>query len=106
MNFKITTSTENNDCLISIAGSLDSGTCAAAEQRINDAISKEGRNLKEIILDFKNLLYISSLGLRILFRLAKSYPSKVKIVNVPVDIMDVFKMTGIDKTMNVVEAYA
>ena len=102
MKFRLTTKTENNDCLISISGSLDSGTCAAAEQRINDAITKAGTGLKYIILDFKNLLYISSLGLRILFKLAKSYPSKIKIVNVPNDVMDIFKMTGIDKTMEII----
>ena len=103
MNFRITTKTENNDSLIiSISGSLDSGTCAPAEQRINNAIAKAGDGLKCIVLDFKNLLYISSLGLRILFKLAKSYPSKIKIVNVPGDVMDIFKMTGIDKTMNIV----
>ncbi|MBQ9419010.1 MAG: STAS domain-containing protein [Synergistaceae bacterium] len=101
MKFRMTTATEDNDCLISIAGSLDSGTCAAAEQRIDDAIASAGSQLENIILDFKNLLYISSLGLRILFRLAKLYPAKVKIINVPGDIMDVFKMTGIDKTMTV-----
>ncbi len=102
MKFRITTKIENNDCMISISGSLDSGTCAAAEQRINDAITKAGTGLKCITLDFKNLLYISSLGLRILFKLAKSYPSKIKVINVPADVMDIFKMTGIDKTMNIV----
>ena len=95
----MTTEIKDDDCLISIAGSLDSGTCAAAEQKIDNTLSKAGINLKDIILDFKNLLYISSLGLRILFKLAKTYPSKVKIINVPSDVMDIFKMTGIDKTM-------
>ena len=103
MKFRMTTATEDDDCLISIAGSLDSGTCPAAEQRINDAISRQGSALRNIILDFKNLLYISSLGLRILFKLAKLHPNKVKIINVPADIMDVFKMTGIDKTMTVID---
>ncbi len=102
MKFKITTAIKDDDCLISIAGSLDSGTCAAAEQKINNILSTEGLNLRDIIIDFKNLLYISSLGLRILFKLAKQYPSKVKIINVPSDVMDVFKMTGIDKTMTVI----
>ena len=99
MKFRMATEIKNNDCLISIAGSLDSGTCPAAEEKINNTLSKAGENLKNIILDFKNLLYISSLGLRILFKLAKEYPSKVEIINVPSDVMDVFKMTGIDKTV-------
>ena len=102
MKFKITTEIKNDDCLISIAGDLDSVTYPAAEEKINKALSKAGDNIKNIILDFKNLLYISSLGLRILFKLAKTYPSKIKIMNVPGDVMDIFKMTGIDKTMTVI----
>ena len=102
MKFKVTTALENDECLISIAGSLDSGTCPAVERKIDAALESAGQKLKDIILDFKNLLYISSLGLRILFKLAKTYPSKIKIINVPADIMDVFKMTGIDKTMTVI----
>ncbi|MBR6901127.1 MAG: STAS domain-containing protein [Synergistaceae bacterium] len=102
MKFKITTTRINDDCVIAISGSLDSGTCPVAEKRINDIISREGGNTSgSIVLDFKNLLYISSLGLRILFKLAKERPSKIKIINVPSDIMDIFRMVGMDKTVAV-----
>ncbi len=102
MKFKMTTAIEDNDCLISIAGSLDSGTCAAAEEKIDNILSANKLTLKKIKIDFKNLLYISSLGLRLLFKLEKLYPSKIKIKNVPSDVMDVFRMTGIDKTMAII----
>ena len=104
MNFKITADNKDETCMIAIAGSLDSGTCAAAEQKIESTLAKNDGKTEKIILDLKNLRYISSLGLRILFKLAKEYPSRVDIINTPSDIMDVFKMTGIDKTMNVSKA--
>jgi len=100
----MTTEVKDEECLISIAGSLDTKTCEAAESKIDNALSKGADTINKIILDLKNLLYISSLGLRIFFKLAKQYPSGVKIINVPEDIMSIFKLTGIDKTMNVVPA--
>ena len=97
--FKISTEVKDKECSISIAGSLDTLTCAAAEKKIDNAISG---NIEKISLNLKNLVYISSLGLRIFFKLAKQFPDNVKIFNVPEDVMSIFKMTGIDKTMNVI----
>ena len=99
--FKITTEVKDKECFISIAGSLDTLTCAAAEQKIDNAVS-ENHNIEKISLNLKNLIYISSLGLRIFFKLAKQFPDNVKIFNVPEDVMSIFRMTGIDKTMNVI----
>ena len=101
MKFKMTSEIKEKKFLISIAGNLDTGTCPAAEKKIDDALSKGAGNIDEVILDLKNLIYISSLGLRILFKLSKQLPSRVKIINVPGDVMDIFKMTGIDRTMTV-----
>jgi len=106
MKFKITTEIKEKKFLISIAGNLDTSTYQAAEQKIDNAIAKEadgteGIEIEEIIMDLKNLVYISSLGLRILFKLSKRFPGKITIINVPSDVMDIFKMTGIDKTMTV-----
>ena len=102
----MTTEVKDKECLISIAGSLDTKTCEAAELKIDNALSKGADTIKGIILDLKNLLYISSLGLRIFFKLAKKYPAGVKIINVPEDVMSIFKMTGIDKTMDVMPVAA
>lgn len=98
MKFKMTTEMKEKKFLISIAGNLDTSTYPMAETKIDDVLAKNAGNVEEIILDFKNLLYISSLGLRILFKLLKQFPSCVKIINVPDDVMDIFRMTGIDKT--------
>ena len=105
MNFKITTELKDDkEFLISIAGNLDTRTCEAAERKIENALSLAKNDINQTNFDLKDLLYISSLGLRIFFKLAKLYPDCVKIFNVPEDIMSIFKMTGIDKTMNVVPA--
>ena len=100
----MTTELKDKDFLISIAGNLDTKTCQAAERKIDNALLPAKNNIDQIIFDVKDLLYISSLGLRIFFKFAKLYPDSVKIINVPEDIMSIFKMTGIDKTMNVTPA--
>lgn len=104
MNFKMTTEVKDKECLISISGNLDTKTCEAAELKIDSALAKGADTIEGITFDLKNLVYISSFGLRIFFKLAKQYPSNVKIFNVPEEIMSIFKLTGIDKTMNVVPA--
>lgn len=99
--FKLSTEVKDKECFISIAGSLDALTCAAAEQKIDNVVA-ENKNIEKITLNLKNLVYISSLGLRIFFKLAKQFPDSVKIFNVPEDVMTIFKMVGIDKTMGVI----
>ena len=96
--FKMITEIKDKECLFAIAGSLDTKTCEAAEQKINNVLSDK---IEKISFDLKNLIYISSLGLRIFFKLAKQFPDNVKLFNVPEDVMSIFKMTGIDKTMTV-----
>jgi anti-sigma B factor antagonist len=48
------------------------------------------------VLDFKNLEYISSAGLRVLLNAQKKMQQKgkMKIINVCEAVMDVFDMTG------------
>ena len=103
MKFKMTTEMKEKKFLVSIAGNLDTSTYPTAEIKINDALDKKAGNIEEVILDLKNLIYISSLGLRILFKLSKQFPDKVTIINVPSEVMDIFRMTGIDKTMTVMD---
>ena len=83
---------ENEKLTICVTGSLDSITSSDLEEFIRDNI--EGIN--ELILDFKELDYVSSAGLRVLLVTLKLMKTKgsIKIINVNESVNEVLTMTG------------
>jgi anti-sigma B factor antagonist len=81
-----------DEITISITGRLDTTTAPALEKTINENF--EGA--KTLILDLKNLEYISSAGLRVLLSAQKKMQQvgTMKITNVCELVMEVFEMTG------------
>ena len=77
---------------IEIVGRLDTTTAPALDKTINSDI--EGT--KNLVLDFKNLEYISSAGLRVLLGAQKKMQKigSMKVINVCEEVMEVFEMTG------------
>lgn len=58
-----------------------------------------------LVFDFEKLEYISSSGLRQVtaaYKQAKALNAEFQIVNVCNEVMDVFKLTGLDKKFNIV----
>ena len=81
-----------SELALEITGRLDTITAPALDKTINDNL--EG--VKNLILDFKNLEYISSAGLRILLSAQKKMQQigAMKVINVCDSIMEVFEITG------------
>ena len=77
---------------ISLNGRLDTITTPQFETAIRGNLS----GVRELSLDFKNLEYISSAGLRVLLTTQKtmSRQGSMEVLNVNDTIMDVFEMTG------------
>jgi anti-sigma B factor antagonist len=90
MTIKIKRSTE--ETTVELAGRLDTITAPALDKTLNEDIA-DARNL---ILDFKDLEYISSAGLRVLLSAQKKFQKVgyMKVINVCEEIMSVFEMTG------------
>ena len=65
-------------------------------------VNEQLDGIAELILDFENVTYISSIGLRVILELQKrmNEQGKMKVVNVNKTVMDIFKMTGFDKILN------
>lgn len=82
---------ENNKLTIFFAGELNSANADTVEGECLDIISKN--EFDSIVLDFNNLVYISSAGLRILLRLKQKY-QKVEISQVSLEVYDILQMTG------------
>ena len=83
---------ENGVTLVKIEGRLDTTTAPELEKAINN----EGDALKNLVLDFKGVDYISSAGLRVLLTAQKkmNVQGSMELVNVSEAVMDIFEMTG------------
>ena len=78
--------------VIEIAGRLDTTTAPALDKTINEDIG----DTKNLVLDVKEMEYISSAGLRVLLSAQKKMQKigSMKVINVCEEVMDVFEMTG------------
>jgi len=93
--------TKDGDTLIlALEGRLDTTTAP----QLQDALIPEFDAEKNIRLDFKNLAYVSSAGLRILLlgeKTAKGKGGKMTLVNVSAEILEIFEMTGFSDVLSV-----
>ena len=77
---------------ITPAGRLDTITAPLLEK----AIQEELADIRNLILDLKDIAYISSAGLRVLLGAQKRMQKigSMKVRNVCPEVMEVFEMTG------------
>ena len=82
----------NQETIIEIVGRLDTITAPALDKTINEDIN----DVKNLVLDLKDLEYISSAGLRVLLSAQKKMQKigSMKVRNVCEEVMDIFEMTG------------
>ena len=93
---------ENDALVIGIEGRVDSTNASEIERQI-EAI-RTANPADEVVLDFENLEYISSAGLRVILRLKKAVPA-TRIANVTADVYEILDMTGFTEMMEVSKAY-
>ncbi|MDQ0291714.1 STAS domain-containing protein [Oligosphaera ethanolica] len=88
----ITKTLNDKELVITLDGRLDTTTAPVLETEMQSAC--EG--VESLVLDLKDLVYISSAGLRVILstqkRMAKQ--GSMKIVHVTKAVMDIFTMTG------------
>ena len=80
------------ETIIKLVGRLDTTTAPALDKTINEDIA----GTKNLVLDVKELEYISSAGLRVLLGAQKKMQKigSMKVTNVREEVMEVFEMTG------------
>ena len=84
-----------------IEGRLDTTTAP----RLQEVLLPAFEETKEITLDFANLDYVSSAGLRVLLmghKEAKKKGGSMTVINVSADVLEVFEMTGFTDMLNIV----
>ena len=81
-----------NSSLFKLEGRLDTVTAPELENAINN----EGEALRNLVLDFGSINYISSAGLRVLLGAQKKMNAQgsMELINVSDDVMDILEMTG------------
>ncbi len=89
--------------IIKAKGRIDTTTAAEYGTSINDFLDDSTSEIKELILDFSEIDYISSIGLRVLLELQKrmSNQGSMKLINVIPSVLDVFKMTGFTNILTI-----
>ena len=100
MNMNITKKYNEKELTLYIEGRIDTLTSQDLEKEINDEMG----NFESLILDFTDVEYISSAGLRVLIATQKKLkeddiPFVIKNVNDPVN--EIFKMSGFDKILKI-----
>lgn len=86
--------------IISVSGRIDGATYKDLETILNELIDQ---NKSEIVLDLQGVVYISSVGLRVLLAAQKKVRPKmgnVKLVSLQPFVREVFEITGIIKLFN------
>ena len=89
---------KNEDKLIiSLEGRLDTTTSPELESEYKKL------DEKNIVLDLKDLNYISSAGLRVLLTMQKEMNKKgtLEIINVCDDVRDIFEVTSFNDILNI-----
>lgn len=83
---------ENETLRVAIEGRVDTTTAPVLESEIKTALP----GVKELVLDFANVQYISSAGLRVLLSTQKimNKQGSMKLCNVSSEVNEVFELTG------------
>lgn len=82
---------------VTVSGRLDTLTAPTLEQELKG--SYEG--VTQLVLDFENLQYISSAGLRVLLGAHKAMKGNLVVKNANETLMEVFDITGFSDILTI-----
>ncbi len=91
----------DNVPIVSVSGRIDGSTYKDLETILNELIDQ---NKSEIVLDLEGVVYISSVGLRVLLATQKKVlPRKggLKLVSLQPFVIEVFEMTGFTRLFSI-----
>lgn len=94
---EINVTNQGEICEIALSGWLDTVTAPLLGEKLEEI--PEG--VTELVLEFKDLEYTSSAGVRQIVAAHKKMNGNMKLKNVRPEIMDVLSMTGLDKRLNI-----
>ena len=90
---------DNNKCKVALSGRLDTLT----SPQLEEVLKEIPEDVNDLVLDLKDLEYVSSAGLRVFLNTQKSMMGKGKmtLTNVRDEIMEVLNMTGFTQILTI-----
>ena len=90
---------ENGKLTVGVAGRLDTTTAPQLEEDLRNSLD----GVNELVMDFSELEYISSAGLRVLLSAQKTMnkQGEMKVVHVGETIMEIFEVTGFSDILSI-----
>ena len=84
---------------VALEGRLDTTTAPKLEAELKESLN----GMKEVVLDFAKLEYISSAGLRVLLSAQKimNKQGSMKLINVNDTIQEIFEVTGFSDILTI-----
>ena len=92
---------EDAKLTVAVEGHLDTLTSPDLERGLEPALD----GVTELVVDLKDLEYISSTGLRVLVGAAQELGEKggkMTVINPRAEVMEIFTMTGLDAVFGIV----
>lgn len=89
-----------NALFVQAVGRLDLDSAVDYGTKVKDTIEDSDMVITEVILDFSQITFISSFGLKIILELHKFMKERnglLKLKNVSENLMNSFRMVGFDK---------
>ena len=95
----ITKKQKEKPLIVRLEGRLDTGTAPKLEETLKENLDAA----EELVLDFSNLEYISSAGLRVLMWAKKTMSRKdgMKVLNPNEIVQEVFEVTGFNSILTI-----
>ena len=96
----ITKQSSGNELKVSVAGRLDTTTAPELESGLKESLD----GIENLVLDFKDLEYISSAGLRVLLATQKimNKQGTMTVSSVNDVVMEIFEVTGFSEILNII----
>lgn len=84
---------------VAVSGRVDTNTAPQLEAELQSSFD----SIESLVLDFKDVAYISSAGLRVLLASQKIMVKKggMTLINVSDDIMEIFEVTGFSDILTI-----
>ena len=89
---------KENELTLAISGRIDTTT----SPELREEIAKVPDDTARLVLDFKDVAYISSAGLREILICRKRFPEdRMLVTNVSPEVNDIFEVTGFKDILNI-----
>lgn len=92
---------ENSEGILTIflAGDIDAQNAADIQQEIREIVKYQKDSA--LVFDARELMYISSAGLRVMLTVQKEADRKISIINLSPEVLEIFRMAGFQYLMEV-----